>query len=465
MHEESYDPKEEKEILSLSTNGIKWLFVGIGAVIVALIAFAIGLAQKGGHKAFKQKPFYQENMNQDELLDNWAIKYNFFHNDTIDDLLNSIKNTEFLTKMSKHASALSAGESVPIGHPDCNHPFMVQNLHFNICHFSNRIDVGRHFLNTGGFSNDMETSEKMLSRILLFYQRQTEFIDRQEFKEDGFLKNVQNLCSSSGSPSKHIVDVFQFNVFLLLAGQEVPIHVDTPYFYGADRTRFPEWLLVLMKQSKLFKELEIKDIKGSIWLTENLDDQGGSFYLYPEEHSNNYTIFKSVFNRGIVFDGTQLINGVTRFLPDESILFENRTQRFSVKYDRSSNQWGLHDASDNLIRLYSSEQVKLSAIWRAHCFENEQAKVKFNSQRDEDYLTIYQIAERFKNDLKSNNKLPTEDIKLIDLWTIVLKEYLDYPKNVNPKISFFIFNYCLLPNVMPQWINENLLNPLLKDIC
>ena len=61
-----------------------------------------------------------------------------------------------------------------------------------------------------------------------------------------------------------------------------------------------------------------------------------------------------------------------------------------------------------------------------HCFKNEEEKKEFNLENKK-MLTIEEVAERFKADLKSKNKLPTQDIKYLDLWTIVIKEYLSYP--------------------------------------
>jgi hypothetical protein len=39
------------------------------------------------------------------------------------------------------------------------------------------------------------------------------------------------------------------------------------------------------------------------------------------------------------------------------------------------------------------------------------------------------IIEKFKENLKTNNQLPSGDIQPLDLWTIAIKQYLKYPKN------------------------------------
>lgn len=114
---------------------------------------------------------------------------------------------------------------------------------------------------------------------------------------------------------------------------------------------------------------------------------------------------------------------------------------------------------------YTDDDIQISVVWRMHCFENQQQKEKFYTQINK--LSIEQIAQKFKTDLKSRDRLPSQNIKYLDLWTIVIKEYLNYPLNKNAKkyFNFFTFNYCLLPNLMPKKVNEYLLDPFLKHIC
>ena len=46
---------------------------------------------------------------------------------------------------------------------------------------------------------------------------------------------------------------------LLLPGQELAVHTDVPEFRGANRKRYPQWLIVVMLHSGLFEPLAHAD--------------------------------------------------------------------------------------------------------------------------------------------------------------------------------------------------------------
>ena len=256
------------------------------------------------------------------------------------------------------------------------------------------------------------------------------------------------------------------------------MHLDVPFFMSADRSNLPKWLLVMMKQSKLFDNYYIPDIKGVLWLSEHKYkqdiDNGGHLYLYPQyktdvfsqtqKLNDEYIMLASTYNRAAMFDGGLIIHGVDRFKPNEIQLL-NKTQQYRIKYDSSDEYWKLFDSNNNLINSYTDDDVQVSMVWRMHCFKDENEKNEFYSESKKK-ITIEEVAEVFKKDLKSKNKLPTKDIKYLDLWTIVIKEYLNYPLTSKSRkyLNLFSFNYCLLPNLMPDSVNEYL-NPILKPFC
>lgn len=59
-----------------------------------------------------------------------------------------------------------------------------------------------------------------------------------------------------------------------------------------------------------------------------------------------------------------------------------------------------------------------------------------------------------------------EIYSISDLWTVALKEYLNYPKNNhNQNTTIMGFNYCLLPNIMPEWARYLFNKYFLNDRC
>lgn len=158
-----------------------------------------------------------------------------------------------------------------------------------------------------------------------------------------------------------------------------------------------------------------------------------------------------------------------------------------LHYRFDQNQWTLRDFKNNNLGSYYKNDVKLMVVWNMHCFSNQSQLEKFHSNKH-DKLSLDKIIETFKADLKLKNKLPSDNIepigkleysltqnlsyflyifiKYLDLWTIALKEYLNYPKNTQNQITtIFGFNYCLLPNIMPEWLKKIVNFLFLNDMC
>jgi hypothetical protein len=349
------------------------------------------------------------------------------------------------------------------------------NLNSNrtYCHLSSRVDVGNHFISSGGFEGRMESYDKLVTRMVSFHKKYLDLDNFKAFSENKDLNGqLQDLCYSnyeSGKvedKSKIVVDLYQFDLVLLLAGQEIPMHLDVPYFFGADRTTIPQWLLVVMKQSGLFDDLVIPDIKGVAWLTKHDFYNGGHAYLYPYKNDKNKPILlKTRFNEALMFDGTQLIHGSSRFKPEYTPLFFNQANYYySMKYNTESNTWHVYDSENAFVASYTYDDIQISAVWRMHCFKDTNEKDKFYGQSTENTRSIEKIAKVFKTALKQRNLLPSEDIKYLDLWTIALKEYINYPK-IEPRSKFALFNYCLLPRIMPAFVNKYFLNYILARLC
>lgn len=448
----------------------------------------------------------------------WAFKSNFFANETVNLFRNLALNGEKLSTIVEDNGVESAGEAVQIGHVNCKHPFMTLNPQRTMCHFSNRLDVGMHFVKTGGFNGHIEYLDKMVARILPFrkrliqqkanaYNSYVNLKKLKEFNTKEFHNTANSICADNNAElfDKNKLDsivneIFQLDILLMLPGQELPMHLNVPYFWGADRNSFPHWLLVVMKNSKLFEDIFIPQVQGISWLdTESSDSntpekanlnkefvewygEGGDFYLYPylesnfaidskkedskepETKKNKYVILKREYNSAIILDGAQVIHGMDRYRPSDLPPLFASNHHYTIRFDQYQKQWNLHDFQNNLLRSYYKDDVKLMVVWNMHCFANQTQQKEFHSRKVKP-LTLEHIINTFKKDLKQKNQLPRDDIEPIELWTIALKEYLNYPVNTNNQITtIFGFNYCLLPNIMPDWI-KNILNKFLNDRC
>src|SRR6185503_16421449 len=61
---------------------------------------------------------------------------------------------------------------------------------------------------------------------------------------------------------------------ILLPGQELAVHTDVPEFRGANRKKFPQWLMVAMHHSRLFDAWRMPIVTGVAWFSAC---QGGEF--------------------------------------------------------------------------------------------------------------------------------------------------------------------------------------------
>lgn len=174
-----------------------------------------------------------------------------------------------------------------------------------------------HFVKTGGFNGHIEYFERMVARIIPFRKRllappssgdpaavanmSADLKSLPEFANDEFNAKLRSVCMDSNvfslsSATQIVTEMFQLDLLIMLPGQELPIHLNTPYFWGADRNWLPQWLLVAMKNSHLFDDLFIPQVQGFIPLAFDesqqvadrnqhgfveINGQGGDFFFYP----------------------------------------------------------------------------------------------------------------------------------------------------------------------------------------
>lgn len=292
-----------------------------------------------------------------------------------------------------------------------------------------------------------------------------------------------------------VSEMFQLDSLLILPGQELPMHLNVPYFWQADRTHLPHWLLVLMKKSKLFNHIFIPQVQGINWINfdENfqpqesdyvdLNGEGGDFYFYPylpqlvetndgkheksKENMQKYVILKSIPNSAVLLDGAQVIHGVDRYKPNEVPPLFGHSHHYTINYDKNAERWYLYDSQNEYLKSYYQNDLKILVSWNAHCFANSAERDRFHAgQNSREQLSLESIMNVFKDDLRKRNRLPSETIDPIDLWTIALKEYLKYPINTHQQNStIFGLNYCLLPNIMPRFLTDRFLKPFLSKRC
>ena len=247
----------------------------------------------------------------------------------------------------------------------------------------------------------------------------------------------------------------------------------SPFVY---RKSLPHWLLIIMKRSGLFDHLFIPQVQGVSWLSrhqlnKNEDESkynGGNFYFYPfksESELNTYLMAQATYNSAILVDGTQVVHGVERYKPTEEPPFLQKGHSYHLLFDQSKNKWNLLDSTDRVMNVYPHEDIRISLVWRTHCFKDEQEKQKYKTQAVKDRVSIDKVLEVFRTDMvekKGYSKSSLDQMPKIDFLKLLVDEYSKYPNN---KYNTWYSNYCLITTLTPDLLNRYFLNHLLKFFC
>ena len=130
---------------------------------------------------------------------------------------------------------------------------------------------GRHYFLTGGLSGAKEFYYKLLSSVFAYYQvLSKEFIDtnpmmKRLFKKPEYLQAMNKLCKANAAGEYYFRPV-QVNVVMITPGQDLPLHFDNGWFWGANRFSLPDWVTVAMTRSGLFEDISIPQAQTVVYL-------------------------------------------------------------------------------------------------------------------------------------------------------------------------------------------------------
>ena len=418
--------------------------------------------------------------------DPWLYESDFFDTDALKKLDDVVKSSK-LRVIVEDEGVQDAGEAVPLNHSNCNHPYMTVKKTF--CAFPNRLDVAMHFLQTGGFNGRMEMYEKMAARIITFrHKLLNTALDETQLKliyGEKFLRKAREVCSKNEikkfDKETLVTNLFQFDVIIMLPGQELPMHLDLPYFWNADRRNIPHWLLILMKKSTLFNDRFIPQVQGVSWLSkhqhkkskEESRQTGGNFFFYPyKNETEKYILSRSDFNSALLVDGTHVVHGVERFMSERDSPPIEKNRLYYVSYNKNKNSWDLIDSiNDTILSSYLDDEVRISLVWRVHCFRNEDEKQSYHdSKKNPPSMSVENVVNILKSEMNDKIKYTSniysemDKEKKLEFLVKLIDKYAKYPKKKDGSI-FPVVNYCLLPLIMPKILNDFIFNPLLNLIC
>jgi hypothetical protein len=246
-----------------------------------------------------------------------------------------------------------------------------------------RCDAARNFRRTGGRLG-RKGDPPWLLRARTSYFRE-EYAHGERISAPGISRTLHNgsLIEAArllyGMP---IVLPYLAYGNLLVPGQELGLHTDVPAFRGADRTRFPLWLLVVMRHSELFERWRIPIATAVAFVG---DCAGGEFVYYPEGSDGPAVQIDPAPGSVVVLDADTIFHGVDRVIGDDSGIRSvggGRMRLLSLEH----RSWKLETRTGEMPPRgfsYRSGELRFSLSWKAYCFEDEGERSLWTSHADD----------------------------------------------------------------------------------
>lgn len=360
---------------------------------------------------------------------------------------------------------IGEGRDHPVG-PDgaCAHAFLAPSSDGRSCILPGRIDVGKHYIATGGTEALREQHAQLLNRVQSFIKYIFDPLDYPVFNalfaDAGFIAAARSVCPAD----KPVLDPFQTTLIAQVPGQTVPAHLDGVWFHGASRFHVPQWLLAVMAFSGLFRDRFVDQVQIVAYYHEWFDPagaRGGNFVHWAAADGSMATLAAAP-GSGSAMDGSKTVHAAQLFEPGAAAPWLDKSARHALVLNATDGRWGLE--SDGAPRggghAWSEQQLRFSVVYRARCFASEGARAQFRADLDARVglldlqadilrpLMIEAVRRGAAPSLAAMEALPRLELglKLVDV-------FVRYPR---PRVWGVPVNYCALPRLFPRsrWLAQ-----------
>lgn len=175
-----------------------------------------------------------------------------------------------------------------------------------------------------------------------------------------------------------------------------PYHLDLPFFRGAENKEVPSWMLTPMRYSELFQDWAVPIASAVTWF---YDGEGGEFEYWPDGLDNpSFTESPPYTNRCVLADNEYMFHRVGAIGPKSE-----QGKYDKIGYDAllelgSDNRWHVRETGKTW-PSFEFGQVRISVLWKAHCFENDRVAGIYDDHSDD--LNAQLVTDIFKKDLKN----------------------------------------------------------------
>ena len=447
--------KESRETGGVS--GILWRTVQAAVVVIVAVS---------GFFTLKPRIVVPSHMEGNKVLsipDLISVEDDIRLNDIMREMASFDSNLNADLKSGFSGAREDIGEGQPVN-PDgtCSHQYLIPNVNKTLCTLPQRIDIGRHFMMTGGPDAVRENSDKLIDRLSSFGKYLTDLskypVINDLFASDGFQNAAKTICPAE----KQYLDPFQFNFIIQVPGQTVALHIDAPYFWGASRKEIPQWLLASMVYSGLFRDRFIDQVQvvGYLhrWLPESKPNVGGDFIYYLGAGSLPQYL-SPVPRAGNSVDGSKTVHAALIYRPDEAAPHMDKSSESKLEY-AGNEKWNLV-VDGRVTRVYDSDDLRVSIVYRARCFKDHTEAIGYKEYPDDKKLSVEHVLEVLKNDLVERNLISRDRLKAMSpmkLALFIMDSYITYPLPSQDR-SIIPYNYCALSKLYP------ILDPIVSFFC
>jgi len=282
---------------------------------------------------------------------------------------------------------------------------------------SQRHDVAMQFIRTGGRFGRGGDARALAARTNYF--RETYAYERPVVEGvEPFLLHEGFIEAARRIHERPVIVPAIVYANLLIPGQELAVHTDVPEFRGANRTLFPQWLLVVMLHSGLFAAYRRPIATGIAYFDACV---GRELVFYPDGASGAARTFPARHNTAIVLDTDTIFHGVDRVGAgdDMPVLGPQCNLRFAG--DRT---WEVIDGESTIAR-YRWDEIRYSVSWKAYCYADDGDRRR--TERHQDDLTLPGVVDRLVADLKERGRLGDGRPDDTELALLMIDEYIRFP--------------------------------------
>ncbi|MCO4747173.1 MAG: hypothetical protein KC912_20415 [Proteobacteria bacterium] len=279
-----------------------------------------------------------------------------------------------------------------------------------------RHDAAMNYLKT---LPNVADGKDMLARLNLFRGTYALHDELRHALSAPMLNSPKFSAAAAELTGKPLVVPSMLYANLLLPGQELAMHTDTPEYRGIDKWNMPEWFLVVMMHSGLFEDWRKHVTAGVAFYG---DCEGGDFVFYPDGPEGRRMHVPVKANTAIHLDVDGMFHGVERVGGPESApppLEAGMTLSYA-----GDDTWNLCKG-DEVVRSYAWGELRYSVQWKANCFVDAAEKSLIESHDDD--LNTQTVIDTLAEDLRQRGRITGDRPADIDLALMMMDEYIVFP--------------------------------------